>query len=170
MTLDLCRIAATHQLSTFCPLIAITLWRRSDIWIMTFLVIRAFESRGIRVEQDYEHWRHRSRQMRQVVISPVSVFNLPFFEFCSKKCLNKNTIYPPFLNTHCPRRRKKPWKYVFYKIGRKSAINCAYNFFKIPCLSTWPDVEFGTGAIPVVLVVLVIGPRKHRQRLLNHPI
>jgi hypothetical protein len=38
-----------------------------------------------------------------------------------------------------------------------------------PCISTWPDVEFGIGAISVVLAVLVIWPLKDRQRLLRPP-
>jgi hypothetical protein len=32
------------------------------------------------------------------VISSKSVFNLPFPEFWSKMCPNKNTIFPVFLN------------------------------------------------------------------------
>jgi hypothetical protein len=56
--------------------------------------------------------------------------------------------------------------------AHRSAANQQYivqiNFFKIPRISMWLDVEFGTSAIPVVLGVLVIWPLKRRQRLLNH--
>jgi hypothetical protein len=75
MIFDFCWIAATYQNSTCHPLIAITLCRRSDISFITFLGIKASESRGVRVEQDYEYVRHRSRrQMRKVVKSSNSVF------------------------------------------------------------------------------------------------
>jgi hypothetical protein len=96
MTFYFCGMAATHQFSIFRPLIAITLWRRSDFWFMTFLGIRASESRGVRVEQDYEHWRHRSRQMRKVVISSKSVYIFLFPSFVQKIVWTKIRSIPYF--------------------------------------------------------------------------
>jgi hypothetical protein len=68
-------------------------------------------------------------------------------------------------------------KYVLYNIERKNTGMVAshlkkvrIDFFKIPGISTWPDVEFGTGTISVTLGVIVIWPLKHRQRLYAHPV
>jgi hypothetical protein len=98
LTFDFCWMVGTYQNSTYCLLIAICMWRCSDISFITFLGIKVSKSRVIRVEQDYEHVRHRSRRMRKVVISSKSVFNLPCPEFRSKMCPNKITTFTVFLN------------------------------------------------------------------------
>jgi hypothetical protein len=111
ISFDFCGMAGSHQFWTYHPLIAITLWRRSVIWFITLLSIKVSESRGIRVEQDYEHGQHGSRRMSKVVLSSKSIFSLLFWVFWSKICLNETTIFPVFLIL--PPYRK-PWKYIFF--------------------------------------------------------
>jgi hypothetical protein len=55
---------------------------------------------------------------------------------------------------YCAQRRKKPWKYLFYKIDRKSAIHWANQLFQKL----------------THIYVLVMWLLKHRQRLLTHPV
>jgi hypothetical protein len=89
---------------------------------ITFVAIKASQSRCVRVQKDYEHVRLRSRQMRKLMISSKSVFYLLFSKFSSKMCPNKIKILLDFLNI-ARGKAKKTWKYIFYKIARRSAMN-----------------------------------------------
>jgi hypothetical protein len=86
-----------------------------------------------------------------------------FPEFRAKMCHTKIRAFLYFNNIE----RKIT---VFTRMVTSHLKKVRIDFFKIPGTSTWPDVEFGTGVIPVPLGIIVIWPLKHRQRLYAHPV